>query len=82
MVAHGYPAEQGFVSGTVEILFRTHTDASRGVANTLIPKGCELTGYGRLRVLPAKLFHCFKKGLFGFLGYRAFSVFGILGELP
>jgi len=27
------------VSVTVEILFRTHTDATRGVANALIPQG-------------------------------------------
>jgi hypothetical protein len=38
------------MSGTVEILFRTHTDATRGVANALIPKGCELIGYGRLPI--------------------------------
>jgi hypothetical protein len=37
------------VSGTVEILFRTHTDAPRGVT-MFIPKGCELTGYGRLPI--------------------------------
>src|SRR5208283_3417704 len=28
-----------FVSGTVEILFRIHIDASRGVASTLYPAG-------------------------------------------
>ncbi len=37
------------VSGTVEMLFRTHTDASRGVANTLIPQGC---GWPDLAVSP------------------------------
>ena len=47
------------VSGTVEILFRPHTDAPRGVVNTLIPKGCELTGYGRLPISARSLHNAF-----------------------
>ena len=38
------------MSGTVEILFRTHTDAPRGVADILCPAGVQVTGYGRLPI--------------------------------
>ena len=37
------------MSGTVEILFRTHTDASRDVHH-LYPAGILMTGYGRLPI--------------------------------
>jgi len=39
-----------FVSGTVEILFRTHTDAPRGCSKYLYPGGMQVTGYGRLPI--------------------------------
>ena len=42
--------KDSIVSGTVEILFPTHTDASRGVASILYPVGMQVTGYGRLPI--------------------------------
>ena len=42
--------EMLFVSGTVEILFRTHTDAPRRCSNYLNPGGMQVTGYGRLPI--------------------------------
>jgi hypothetical protein len=38
------------LSGTVEILFRRHTDAPRGCSKHLYPAGMQVTGYGRLPI--------------------------------
>ncbi len=47
------------VSGTVEILFRTHTDAPRGCNKYLNPGGMQVTGYGRLPISGQSLLKAF-----------------------
>ncbi len=52
-----------FVSGTVEILFRTHTDASRGVPSTFYPEGMRIDRIWRLPISGQSLRKAFLSAL-------------------